>query len=94
MQDERMFAKLMAVVRAGGGLDLEAGAFATEQLCQLARTAKASAARLILHGLTDRSQEDLVMIGRAGSGSVVFRIHPTQPVDSEASASLPLDTFA
>jgi hypothetical protein len=72
MQDEGVFAKLMALVRAGGGLELDAGDCTTEQLCQLARTAKTSSARLTLYGLAERSQEDLIMVGRAGSGAVTF----------------------
>lgn len=70
--DGRHIDDLIRIATAGGGMRLNGNRILIDDLVRLAASAKASGARIYLSGLSGHSTNDLVRIGTAGRGSVVF----------------------
>lgn len=65
-------ADLCMIMRAGGGVKIDAANFSTSDLCMIARAGRESAAMLIVTNAITKSTSDLCMIGRANPGRVIF----------------------
>jgi hypothetical protein len=66
------FNELLQVVQNSGGVELTAGAWSQEQRIQLASNAAQSGARLVFHGSSAMSKNDMLQVASNGKGSVVF----------------------
>lgn len=65
--------ELVAILSAGGSLELSAGSRAQIELIAIARAARDGGVHLTLSGLSAKSQLDLIAIATAGKGHVTFR---------------------
>lgn len=63
---------LIRIATAGGGFRLNAGLWQTNDLVRVAAAASNSGALVFLSGMSIRTTEDLVRIGSAGKGRIVF----------------------
>jgi DNA replication protein len=63
---------LIRIAAAGGGFRFNAGLWNTDDLVRIATAAESSGALLFLSGMSIRTTGDLVRIGTAGKGNVVF----------------------
>lgn len=70
--DGRHIDDLIRIATSGGGMRLSGSRILTDDLVRLAAAAKGSGARIYLSGLSGHSTNDLIRIGTAGRGSVVF----------------------
>jgi len=64
--------QLIEIVRAGGGLKINASIRKTADLMSLAQAAAAKQVSLHFTGCSLKQPEDLLAIARAGAGCVVF----------------------
>ncbi|MQA53700.1 hypothetical protein [Pseudomonas piscis] len=65
--------ELVAILSAGGSLELSAGSRNQIELIAIATAARAGGANLTLSDLSAKSQLDLLAITKAGKGHVTFR---------------------
>lgn len=63
---------LIKIATAGGGFRLDAKTRLTDELVQLAAAAKNGGATVIFSGTGMFSAHDLIRIGAAGKGAVIF----------------------
>jgi hypothetical protein len=63
---------LCSIMRAGGGLKIDAAKFSTTDICEIARAGSDRGSMLIIFNADTKSTTDLCSIGRAGSGRVIF----------------------
>ncbi|MCB4361359.1 hypothetical protein [Quatrionicoccus australiensis] len=63
---------LCLVMRAGGGVKIDAAKFSTSDLCLIARAGSETGAMLFVTNAVTKSTSDLCLIGRANPGRVVF----------------------
>lgn len=63
---------LIKIATAGGGFRLDAKTRLTDELVQLAAAAKTGGATVIFSGTGMFSTQDLIRIGAAGKGAVIF----------------------
>lgn len=63
---------LCSIMRAGGGLKIDATQFSTADLCSIARAGRSKETTLIIFNAHSKSTTDLCSIGRASAGHVIF----------------------
>jgi hypothetical protein len=68
----RMTADLVAIVSAGGGLDIDASMRMTPDLQAIAAAAARSGATVIFRGMASRMTNELQATAAAGKGRVIF----------------------
>lgn len=68
----RTTSDLIQIVRAGGGITMDAGLRTTSDLIQIARAANLSGAKVVFRKMSLRTVADLIQIARAGNGNVTF----------------------
>ena len=68
----RTTSDLIQIVRAGGGISVDAKLRTTSDLIQIARAAQMSRVNVIFRGMSLRMTADLIQIARAGNGHVTF----------------------
>ncbi len=68
----RLTEDLVRIAAAGGGFRLDASTRTTDGLIRIAEAARSGGARVFLSGMATRILDDLIRIGAAGQGSVVF----------------------
>jgi hypothetical protein len=66
--------QLINILRAGGGLILDAATRLPDQLTQMAAAAAGSGATLVLRNADYRAPDDLINIAAAGRGRVIFEL--------------------
>jgi hypothetical protein len=66
--------QLINILRAGGGLILDAATQAPEQLLRMATAAAGSGATLILRNADYKPPDQLMNIAAAGRGRVIFEL--------------------
>jgi len=64
--------ELIELVRAGGGLVLDAGRRSTDELVRIVTAARKSGSTIILRKVALRKNEALMRISEAGKGHVIF----------------------
>ena len=64
--------QLVRIVSAGGGFRLDTSGRQPEELVRIAAVARTSKATVIFAGMGMRSIDDLMKIGSAGKGCVIF----------------------
>ncbi len=65
---------LMRIAAAGGGMELDLGAFPVDDILRIAAAASNKpGTRLVLYNIGALALNDLLRIAAAGSGAVVFR---------------------
>lgn len=64
--------QIIVLVRAGGGVRLNAPSFTADQLTRIARAASEKRAMVILENSSSLTSDSMVVIGRAGGGAVIF----------------------
>jgi hypothetical protein len=72
MFELRSVEELMKVVAAGGGIRMDGSKRLTNDLMKIASAAKHRGARITFTNMAYRSTEELMQIGAAGQGQVVF----------------------
>ena len=60
------------IAAAGGGITIDARVMHTDDLVKIAEAGSNKGATIIMTGLLSRSTDDLVRIGAAGQGCVLF----------------------
>ena len=64
--------ELVRIASAGGGFRLDTSGRQTEELVRIAAAARTTNATVIFAGMGMRSVDDLLKIGSAGKGCVIF----------------------
>ena len=64
--------ELVRIASTGGGFRLDTSGRQTEDLIRIATAAKSSSATVIFAGMGMRNTADLIKIGEAGKGCVIF----------------------
>jgi hypothetical protein len=72
MLEGRTTDDLRAIAIAGGGLEINGGAYTTDDLRAIAIAASGSAPLLVIHNSRTKTTADLRAIAIAGRGKVVF----------------------
>jgi hypothetical protein len=63
---------LINIMRAGAGMRIDVLGRTTDELMQIAAAAKSGGGQLTIVGMSVYNTGDLMRIGRAGSGHVIF----------------------
>jgi hypothetical protein len=72
MPEGRSTDDLRAIALAGGGLEINGGAYTTDDLRAIALAVSAHAPLLVIHNSRTKTTGDLRAIAMAGKGKVVF----------------------
>src|SRR4051794_34462687 len=75
-----------AILRAGGGMALDASSYTFNQLLDLAKAAKTIPTRLTLRRIAGLTQDQMLKIALANPGHVLFDFAEPVPIAKQASA--------